>query len=176
MSCPFHRSRECPYRKNRCPFKNAPNESIIIEDLYSRGLIDTIERINQKDRMIQKHGLPIQPNALAVKRKQANALYDAGLIDSLSRDLRTQFKTVPGGIKKFGESIGLVTNVICENGICKEISHVIVNENGNGPISRKLKSALTASPKRKQSRRRTPTRKRKKRKTSKRRKRRTRRK
>lgn len=161
MTCPFHNtSRGCPYRKSRCPFANAADESRKIEDLYSRGLIDTIERGNQKDRMIKKYGLPLKSNAMRINKRTADALYDEGLIDSLSRDLRIQ--NLPRGIGQFGESIGLETHKMCVNGICKEIAHVIVLEDGNGPVSEKLKKTIQQNkPKTRSRKKRSRSRKRK---------------
>lgn len=169
MSCPFHK-KSCPYRSSRtCPFqRKAADNSRIIEDLYDRHLIDTIERVNQKDRMIQKHGLQIAPKVLDIKKRQADALYDVGLIDSVSRDIRKQFKTYPDDIKSFGESIGLVTEVMCVDGVCKEISYAITAENGDGPVSKKLKKTIKDSKRKSRKRSRKRSRRKSKRKSRKR--------
>ena len=79
-------------------------------------------------------------------------------IQDLANDIKRKY---PGDIKDFGESIGLVTEVMCVNGVCKEIAYIIKHEDGKGPVSKKLKKEIKPR-KRSRKRSRKSSRKRKK--------------
>ena len=86
-----------------------------------------------------------------------------GLTESLYHDIKRQ--EIPH--KQLGESMGLVTEVMCVDGVCKEIAYAVALEDGDGPVSKKLKKVIKSkkSSRKRKSRSRKRSRKSRKRKS-----------